>query len=106
MGVVLGTLVPLAVLFSRCMFGGKLPLLSDFHGPEALKVHFRCIYDGLLFRRFRSQVPGDPKKISGGVRELLGVRQPTFRLQGGRYALHSVSGEATCSLGGPLKKRT
>ena len=81
-----------------------MPLLTAFHGPEALKAHFRCIYDGLLFRRFRSQVPGDPKKIPGGVRELLGVRQPTFRLQGGRYTLHCVSGEATCSLGGPLKK--
>ena len=78
--------------------------MTAFHGPEALKAHFRCIYDGLLFRRFRSQVPGDPKKIAGGVRELLGVRQPTFRLQGGRYALHCVSGEATGSLWGPLKK--
>ena len=55
-------------------FGGKLPLLSDFHGPEALKVHFRCICDGLLFRRFRTQVPGDPKKNVGGVRELQGTR--------------------------------
>ena len=34
-------------------------------------MHFRYIYDGLLFRRFRSQVMGDPKKITGGVRELL-----------------------------------
>ena len=53
---------------------------------------------------FQSRVPGDPKKITGGVRELQGVRQPTFRLQGGRYALHCVSGEATGSLWGPLKK--
>ena len=49
-------------------FWGKLPLLTAFRGPEALKVHFRCIYDGLLFRRFRSQVPGDPKKNAGRVR--------------------------------------
>ena len=46
--------------------------MTVFRGPGALKVHFRFIYDGLLFRRFRSQVPGDPKKIRGGVRELLG----------------------------------
>ena len=84
------------------MFWGKLPLLTAFRGPEALKVHFRFIYGGLLFRRFGSQVPGDPNKICGGVRGLLGVRQPTFRLQGGRYALHCVSVEATGSLGGPL----
>ena len=64
-----------------------------------------CIFDGLPFRRFRSQVPGDPKKIIGGVRELLGARQPTFRLLGGRYTLHCVSGEATGSLWGPLKKK-
>ena len=63
-----------------------------------------CIFYGLPFRRFRSQVPGDPKKIIGGVRELLGARQPTFRLLRGRYALHCVSGEATGSLWGPLKK--
>ena len=63
-----------------------------------------CIFYGLPFRRFRSQVPGDPKKIIGGVRELLGARQPTFRLLGGRYTLHCVSGEATGSLWGPLKK--
>ena len=47
---------------------------------------------------------GDPKKIAGGVRELLGVRQPTFRLQVGRYTNHCVHGEATGSLRGPLKK--
>ena len=63
-----------------------------------------CILYGLPFRRFRSQVPGDPKKIAGGVRELLGARQPSFRLLGGRYTLHCVSGEATGSLRGPLKK--
>jgi len=40
----------------------------------------------------------------GGVRELLGARQPTFRLLGVRYTLHCVSGEATGSLWGPLKK--
>ena len=88
------------------MFRGELPLLTAFHGPEALKAHFQCIYDGLLFRRFRSQVPGDPKKIAGGVRELLGARLATFRLQRGRYAHHCVSGEASDSLKGPLKKRT
>jgi hypothetical protein len=60
MGVVLGALAPLAVPFSR-HFGGELPLLTACRGTEALKVHFRCICDGLLFRRFRPQVPGDPK---------------------------------------------
>ena len=63
-----------------------------------------CIFDGLPFRRYRPQVPGDYKKIIGGVRELPGARQPTFRLLRGRYTLHCVSGEATCSLGGTLKK--
>ena len=47
-------------------FWGKLPLLTAFRGPEALKVHFRCIYDGLLIRRFQSRVPSGPKKILGG----------------------------------------
>ena len=28
----------------------KLPLSPAFRGPEALKVHLGCIYDGLLFR--------------------------------------------------------
>ena len=82
----------------KSIFRVKSPLLTAFRGPEALKVHFRCIYDGLLFRRFRSQVPGDPKKIAGGVRGLLGARLATFRLQRGRYAHHCVSGEASGSL--------
>ena len=55
-------------------FGPKLPLLPAFRGPEARKVHFRYIHGGLLFRRFRSHVPGDPRKFAGGGRELLGVR--------------------------------
>ena len=64
---------------SRCFLVGILgqimiPLLTAFRGPEAPQVHFRCICDGLLFRRFRSQVPGGPKKIAGGVHELLGAR--------------------------------
>jgi hypothetical protein len=67
-----------------------------------------CIFYGLPFRRFRSQVPvpgsGRSPKIIGGVRELLGDRQPTFRLLGGRYTLHCVSGGSTGSLWGPLKK--
>ena len=46
---------------------------------------------------------GDPQKIAGRVRKLLWVRQPTFRLQGGRYALHCVQGEAKGSLRGALK---
>ena len=67
-------------------------------------MHFRCIYDGLLFRRFRSQVMGVPQKISGWVRDLLGISQPTFRHQVGRLTLHCVSGQAIGSLRGPLKK--
>jgi hypothetical protein len=57
----------------QSMFWGKLPLLTAFRGPEALKVHFRCIYDGLLIRRFQSRVPSGPKKNTGGVHELQGV---------------------------------
>ena len=45
-----------------------------------------------------------PEKILGGVCDLLVVRTPAFRLQGGRYALHCVQGEAKGSLRGPLKK--
>ena len=86
------------------IFWSKFPLLPAFRAPGAPKVHFRYIYDGLPIRRFQSRVPGDPKKITGGARELQGVRQPTFRLEGGRYALHYVSGEATGSHGGPVKK--
>jgi len=43
-------------------------------------------------------------KNPGVVCELLVVRQPSFRLHGGRYALHCVQGEAKGSLRGPLKK--
>ena len=78
--------------------------MTAFRGSEALKVHFWCIYNGLLFWRFRSPIPGDPKKNAGGVRELQGARQPTFRHQVGRYTLHCVSGQATGSLWEPLKK--
>ena len=55
-------------------FGPELPLLPAFRGPEALKVHFRCIYGGLFFRRFRSRVPGDPQKNPRGVRQPQGAR--------------------------------
>jgi len=78
--------------------------LTAFRAPDALKVHFRCIYDGLLFRRFRSQVMGVPKKISGWVRDLLRFRRPTFRHQVGSLTLHCVSGQAIGSLWQPLKK--
>jgi hypothetical protein len=54
-------------------FWSKFPLLTAFRGPEALKVHFRCIYDGLPIRRFQSRVPRGPKKNAGGVHELEGV---------------------------------
>jgi len=63
-------------------FGPKLPLLPAFRGPEARKVHFRCIYDGLFFRRFRSRVPGDPQKFLGGSASPKGPVKPLFGLRG------------------------
>jgi hypothetical protein len=69
-------------------FWGELPLLTVFLGPEALKVHFRCIYDGLLFRRFRSQVPGDPKKLLGGSAS--SSRGPLTHFSASRKALHPL----------------
>ena len=45
-----------------------------------------------------------PKKFLGGVRDLLGFSQPTFRHQVGRLTLHCVSGQAIGSLWEPLKK--
>ena len=55
-------------------FGPKLPLVPAFRGPQAPKVHFRCICNGLPFKRFRSLVPGDPQKFPSGVRQPQGVR--------------------------------
>jgi hypothetical protein len=51
MGMVLGALVPFAVLFQA---------------PDVPKAYFWHIYDGLLIRRFQSRVPGDLKKLLWG----------------------------------------
>ena len=36
------------------IFWSKFPLLTAFRAPDGPKMCFRCNYDGLLFRRFRS----------------------------------------------------
>ena len=82
----------------QSVFGGKLPLLTAFRGPEALKVHFRCIYGGLLIRSFQSRAPGGPKKILGGSRT---PRGPLTRFSASRRTLHPP----VCPCGGHRQPR-
>ena len=65
-GTVCGVLEPI--------FWSNYPLLTVFQALHAPKVHFRYIFDGLLTGRFQFRVPGDLQKITGGVRQLQGVR--------------------------------
>jgi hypothetical protein len=64
-------------------------------------VHFRSIYDGLLFRRLGSQVPGDPPKNSGGVCVLLAPAGPLTHFPASRRTLRPPS----CVCGGHRQPR-
>ena len=62
-------------------------------------MHFRCIYDGLLYSRFRSEVPGDPQKKFWGC--LRAPRGPLTHFSASRRTLRPPS----CVCGGHRQPR-